>query len=65
MKRDYEHILHSVILGFVAYVVMVYLLKQNSSKACSRSIIVAAGSLIYMIMFGHNFPPRRISSSVM
>ena len=65
MKRNLEHIFHAVIITVVLYFVMTLLLKQNTDKACSRSIVLGSISLIYMIMFGHNFPPKNINSSLL
>ena len=65
MKRNFEHIFHSVILVVILYFVMTLLLKQDPNKACSRSIVLGAVALIYMITFDHNFPPKGISSSLL
>ena len=65
MSKNLEHILHASILGFLLYFIMTLFLGQNSNKACGRSIILASISLIYMIMYGHNFPPGRINSSLL
>jgi len=37
---------------------------QGSDKACSRSIIISALALIYMIMYGHQFPPGTMNPSL-
>lgn len=37
---------------------MVYVLKQRQVVAENRSLILAAFSLIYMIMFGHGLPGK-------
>jgi len=59
-----EHILHASILGVVLYLLMVYLLKQSTSIALNRSVLIAAIVLIYMVLFGHSFPPGKINSNV-
>jgi len=51
-------LMHSVIIGFVLYFVMVYGLKQSKLVAENRSIVLAAIVLIYMIVFGHGLPGR-------
>jgi len=51
-------LMHSVIIGFVLYFVMLYGLKQSKLVAENRSILLAAGILIYMILFGHGLPGR-------
>jgi hypothetical protein len=64
MKGSMEHILHSVILGVVLYLGMVYGLGQSQEMACSRSTVIAAVALIYMVMYGHSFPPGKINSAL-
>ena len=59
-----NHLLHSVIIGVVSYLLMVYLLKQSNEKALNRSIILAAISSIYMVLFGHAFPPGKINPNL-
>ena len=64
MSESMEHILHSVILGVVLYLGMVYGLGQNKEKACSNSTVIAAVALIYMVMYGHSFPPGKLNPSL-
>mgnify|MGYP003990987949 CR=1 FL=1 len=47
---------HSAIIGAIAYIIMLYLLKQNSTIAEDRSALIAGISLVYMTLFGHNLP---------
>jgi hypothetical protein len=47
---------HAAMLGAVAYLVMLYGLKQPAMMAENRSLILAAVALIYMINFGHKMP---------
>jgi len=65
MKKNIEHIFHAIVITVVLYFVMTLLLNQSYDKACSRSIVLGSVSLIYMISFGHNFPPKRINSSLL
>ena len=64
MNSNIEHVFHSIVLGVVLYLGMVYLLKQEQDKACARSILLAGVALVYMIMFGHNFPPMQLNPSL-
>lgn len=64
MNKNLEHVLHSVVLGVLLYLGMVYLLKQDKNKACSRSVLLASLALVYMIMFGHDLPPKNINPSL-
>ena len=64
MNQNLEHVLHSAILCVVLYLGMTKLMGQGSDKACSRSIIISALALIYMIMYGHQFPPGTMNPSL-
>jgi len=54
-ERGSMMLLHSIIIGVIAYGVMI-LLKQPVKIAENRSILLAAIILIYMIVFGHGLP---------
>ena len=56
MESGLTMLLHSVIIGIILYVFMVYILKQRQVVAENRSIVLAAIVLIYMVMFGHGMP---------
>ena len=64
MNPNLEHVMHSAILCVALYFVMTKLLGQNQNIACSRSIILASIALIYMIMYGHSFPPGKLNPSL-
>lgn len=49
-------LLHSVMIGIVLYVIMIFGLGQQQIVAENRSILIASGVLIYMILFGHGLP---------
>ena len=49
-------LLHALLLGIVLYLFMTFVLGQKQVVAENRSILIAALSLIYMILFGHGFP---------
>jgi len=49
-------VLHSVIIGILLYIFMIFILGQNKIVAENRSILLAAAILIYMILFGHGLP---------
>jgi len=59
-----EHLMHSVILGVVLYFAMTMLLKQSKEMACARSSVIAAAAFIYMIMYGHKFPPGQLNPAL-
>jgi hypothetical protein len=56
MESGLMMLLHSVIIGIVLYVIMIFALKQRPVVAENRSILLAAIILIYMILFGHGLP---------
>ena len=47
---------HSAIIGVILYAFMIFGLKQPSNVAENRSVLISAGILIYMILFGHGLP---------
>ena len=56
MESGLTMVLHSVIIGILLYLFMIYILGQKQMVAENRSIVLAAFVLIYMIMFGHGMP---------
>ena len=56
MERGLQHVLHSLLLGILAYVLMIYVLKQRQAVAEDRSVLLAGVALIYMVLFGHKLP---------
>jgi len=49
-------VLHSLIIGVLLYLFMIFILGQNKIVSENRSILLAAMILIYMILFGHGLP---------
>jgi hypothetical protein len=58
IERGLMMVLHSVVIGVVLYLLMVFVFNQNPKMAEYRSILVAAVVLIYMILFGHGLPTK-------
>ena len=54
--RTRSMLLHSIIIGVLVYLFMVFALHQKSVVAANRSILVAVCVLIYMLLFGHGLP---------
>ncbi len=48
--------LHSVVIGILLYIFMIFVLKQKQIVAENRIILIAAFILIYMILYGHGLP---------
>jgi hypothetical protein len=51
-------VVHALIIGVILYAAMVFGLGQQSGVAERRSILIAAGVLIYMVLFGHGLPTK-------
>jgi hypothetical protein len=60
MERGYMMVIHSLIIGVVLYLGMVFGLGQKAEVAENRSILISAGVLIYMVLFGHG-PPTKLN----
>jgi hypothetical protein len=56
METGRMMLLHSVLIGILLYLFMIYILAQKQAVAENRSILLAALVLIYMILFGHGLP---------
>ena len=56
MESGLTMLLHSVFLGVLLYIFMIYVLGQKQIVAENRSLLLAAVILIYMILFGHGLP---------
>jgi hypothetical protein len=56
MEKGRMMLFHSVIIGVLLYLIMIFLLGQKQVVAENRSILFAALILIYMILFGHGLP---------
>ena len=55
-ERGVMMLFHSVIIGTLLYLFMIYVLGQRQQVAENRSIVLAAVILLYMIVFGHGLP---------
>jgi len=51
-------LLHSVVIGILLYLFMLFILGQTQSVAENRSILLAALILVYMMLFGHGLPTK-------
>jgi len=56
MENGRMMLLHSVVIGILLYLFMIYILGQKQIVAENRSILLAALILVYMILFGHGLP---------
>jgi len=58
MEQHWMMVLHSVIIGIILFIFMIFGLGQQNKVAERRSILIASFVLIYMILFGHGLPLR-------
>jgi ACR3 family arsenite efflux pump ArsB len=56
MENGLMMVVHSVIIGILLYLFMIYILRQKQIVAENRSVLIAALILVYMILFGHGLP---------
>ena len=56
METGRMMIVHSLLVGALLYLFMVFVLGQKPIVAENRSILIASALLIYMILFGHGIP---------
>ena len=56
MENGRTMLLHSIIIGILLYLFMVFILGQKQDIAENRSILLAGIVLVYMILFGHKLP---------
>tara|TARA_B100000963_G_scaffold335319_1_gene329365 strand:- start:273 stop:491 length:219 start_codon:yes stop_codon:yes gene_type:complete len=59
-----NHLGHSIVLFFVSHIVMTQVLGQSPNVAFDRSIVLFGIALLYMIMFGHQFPPGNLNPNL-
>ncbi len=56
METGRMMLLHSLIIGILLYLFMIFILGQKQIVAENRSILLSAFILVYMILFGHGLP---------
>jgi hypothetical protein len=56
MENGRMMVVHSILIGGLLYLFMVFALGQNPVVAENRSVLIGAFILIYMILFGHGLP---------
>ena len=56
MDTALSHLLHSIIITIILYIIMKFFLKKSETMSLNRSILIGALALIYMILFGHGMP---------
>ena len=56
MERGLVMVVHGIVIALVAYVLMVYALKQSPTMAENRSVLLGTLAVAYMVVFGHTAP---------
>lgn len=56
MESGRMMLLHSIIIGILLYLFMIFILGQTQVVAENRTILLGALILVYMILFGHGLP---------
>jgi hypothetical protein len=56
MERGLVMVVHGVALALLAYVLMVHALNQSPGVAETRSVLLGAVAVAYMVVFGHGAP---------
>jgi ABC-type phosphate transport system permease subunit len=56
MERGILMVAHSLVIGILAYLIMVYLLGQSNMVAEDRSALIGGIALVYMVLYGHGLP---------
>ena len=64
MERGLIMCVHGIVIGLLAYAVMVYGLKQGSARAENRSALLGSLAVAYMVVFGHMAPTMSALKSV-
>ena len=63
-SESVDMVIHSILITAVLYAIMLYVFKQSNSVATDRSIFIGANVLIYMVLFGHSFPPGKMNPNI-
>ena len=56
MESGRMMLLHSLVIGVLLYLFMIFVIGQKQAVAENRSILIGALALVYMILFGHGLP---------
>lgn len=58
MENVLTMLFHSIVIGIILYIGMIYLFKQPQMVAENRSIFIYAFVLLYMIILCHGLPTK-------
>ena len=57
MENPLMMVVHSVIIGFIAYMILIHL-SYSYDKALNRSVLLGSLACTYMVVFGHKLPGK-------
>ena len=58
MESGFVMLAHALLIILVLYLIMCYVLGQNSRVAEDRSVLLGGLALVYMVLYGHGMPGR-------
>jgi len=57
-ERGIMHLLHSIIIGIILYLVLTYIMNFKPGRAENLSVLVSGLAMVYMVLFGHGMPTK-------
>jgi len=63
-SNGFVMVIHSILITSILFVIMSKFLKQSVPVATDRSILIGGVVLIYMILYGHSFPPGKLNPNI-
>ena len=54
---------HSILIGIIIYIVLVFMVRTKKDVAENRSVLIAGLVMAYMVAFGHG-PPGKINEKL-
>jgi hypothetical protein len=64
MESGFVVVIYSILITSLLFVIMTKVLKQSTLVATDRSVFIGTLVLLYMILFGIEFPPRKINPNL-
>ena len=63
-ESGFMMVIHSIAITTILLVLMTKVFKQSVPVATDRSIFIGTIILMYMILFGHSFPPGKMNPNI-
>lgn len=55
-ERGFEHLVHALIVGAIAFVIMRNMMKMSVAVSEDRAVLVMGVAAAWMVLFGHGVP---------